>query len=75
MESCFTDSQTYAGCPATVDRGPTVAAADLTANGAVGFTVTATSASTNTFTIMKDATGYHRTCTQTGQGGCTGTSW
>jgi type IV pilus assembly protein PilA len=76
MESCFTDSQTYAGCPATVEKGPTInAATGITANAAVGFTVLATSASGNTFTILKDATGYHRSCTQTGSGGCTGTTW
>ena len=75
MESCFTDSQLYTGCPATIERGPTIAASDVTANGSVGFTIIARSASANTFTISKDATGYHRTCTQTGQGGCTGSSW
>jgi type IV pilus assembly protein PilA len=75
MESCFTDSQTYAGCESTVERGPTIAANAITPNGAVGFSVVATSASTNTFTITKDANGYQRTCTQTGEGGCTGTNW
>jgi type IV pilus assembly protein PilA len=73
MESCFTDSQTYAGCETTAEKGPTITT--LTAQAATGFTVVATSSSTNTFQVVKDATGYHRTCTQTGQGGCTGTSW
>ena len=50
-------------------------ATGITANAAVGFTVVATSSSANTFTILKDATGYHRSCTQTGSGGCTGTTW
>jgi type IV pilus assembly protein PilA len=75
MESCFTDSQTYVGCDSTVEKGPTVAANGITANGSTGFAVVATSQSGNTFTVTKDATGYHRTCTQTGQGGCTGTTW
>ena len=75
MESCFTDSQMYTGCPATVERGPTVAANDITANGSVGFTVVARSASGNTFTITKDANGYARSCTQTGSGGCSGSTW
>jgi type IV pilus assembly protein PilA len=77
MESCFTDAQTYAGCESTIEKGPTITAAggSVTANAAVGFTVVAKSESGNAFTITKDASGYHRTCTQTGQGGCSGTSW
>jgi type IV pilus assembly protein PilA len=75
MESCFTDSQTYAGCESTIEKGPTIGAGGVTPSGAVGFTIVATSQSGNTFSITKDATGYHRTCTQTGQGGCSGTSW
>jgi type IV pilus assembly protein PilA len=77
MESCFTDSQTYAGCDTTIEKGPTITAAggSVTPNAAVGFTVVAKSASGNSFTITKSATGYARTCTQTGQGGCTGTTW
>ena len=78
MESCFTDAQTYANCDTTVEKGPTIVASGATgivATGTTGFTVKATSASGNTFTIVKSASGYARTCTQTGQGGCTGTSW
>jgi type IV pilus assembly protein PilA len=77
MESCFTDSQTYAGCESTIEKGPTITATggSVTANAAIGFTVVAKSASGNTFTITKSATGYARSCTQTGQGGCTGTTW
>jgi type IV pilus assembly protein PilA len=77
MESCFTDSQTYAGCDTTIEKGPTITrtGGSVTPNAAVGFTVVAASESGNTFTITKDATGYHRTCTQTGQGGCSGTTW
>jgi type IV pilus assembly protein PilA len=77
MESCFTDSQTYAGCDTTIEKGPTITrtGGSVTPNAAVGFTVIAASESGNTFSITKDATGYHRTCTQTGQGGCSGTTW
>ena len=77
MESCFTDSQTYAGCESTIEKGPTVTrtGGSVTPNAAVGFTVVAKSASGNTFTITKSATGYARSCTQTGQGGCTGSTW
>ena len=75
MESCFTDTQFYTNCPGTIERGPTIAASDVTANGSVGFSVKATSESGNTFTITKSASGYARTCTQNGSGGCTGTSW
>jgi type IV pilus assembly protein PilA len=77
MESCFTDAQTYAGgCPASVEKGPTIDPTNgITGASATGFTVVATSGSGNTFTITKSASGYARTCTQTGQGGCTGTSW
>jgi len=77
MESCFTDSQTYAGCESTIEKGPTITATggSVTPNAAVGFTVVAKSASGNTFTITKSASGYARTCTQTGQGGCTGSTW
>jgi type IV pilus assembly protein PilA len=77
MESCFTDSQTYAGCDTTIEKGPTITATggSVTPNGAVGFAVVAASQSGNTFTITKSASGYARTCTQTGQGGCSGSSW
>jgi type IV pilus assembly protein PilA len=77
MESCFTDSQTYVGCDTTIEKGPTIIATggSVTPNGAVGFTVVAASQSGNTFTITKSASGYARTCTQTGQGGCSGSSW
>jgi type IV pilus assembly protein PilA len=77
MESCFTDSQTYVGCDTTIEKGPTITATggSVTPNAAIGFTVVAKSASGNSFTITKSATGYARTCTQTGQGGCTGTTW
>jgi type IV pilus assembly protein PilA len=76
MESCFTDTQDYGTCTTgatKIETGPTIQTGDLTGTGSTGFSVKATSASGNTFTILKDATGYHRSCT--GTGGCGGTTW
>ena len=56
-------------------RYPVVEALTAALFAAVGFTVVARATSGNTFTITKSATGYARTCTQTGQGGCTGSTW
>ncbi len=77
MESCFTDAQTYTGCDTTVEKGPTITApgGSITPNGSTGFTVVAKSQSGNTFQILKNASGYARTCDQTGSGGCSGTTW
>ena len=75
MESCFTDNETYEGCNTKIakEKGPTIKDPILEA-GSVGYTIKATSkASPNTFTIRKDATGYHRECT--GDDGCNGDSW
>jgi type IV pilus assembly protein PilA len=76
MESCFTDAQTYDPCTTgatKIETGPTITT--LTGNGTVGFTVEATSQSGSTFKIVKNATGYLRTCTQAGSGSCTGATW
>ena len=73
MESCFTDQQKYGPCGTQIEKGPTIKTA-ITANDTT-FSITATSDSTNTFTISKDATGYTRTCEEKVKGGCTGTSW
>jgi type IV pilus assembly protein PilA len=73
MESCFTDTQTYAGCDTTIEKGPTIGATGITNATTTGYTVTATSASKNTFSIQKSATGYVRQCSVTGgtpKGGC-----
>jgi type IV pilus assembly protein PilA len=68
MESCFTDNQTYAGCPDT--DNPVAPGVTVTPNGTVGYTVSQTSKSNNVFTIAKASGVYTRTCTTTGQGGC-----
>ena len=76
MESCYTTTETYVGCPASTDV--TDSGIDLTnvafANETTtGYRITATSASGNTFTVTKAANGVTRTCT--GDGGCNGGNW
>ena len=74
MESCFTDSETYVGCPKASYNVP--AGSQITPNGTVGYTVVSTSKAgdpKNTFTITKSATGFARTCT--GSDGCNSGSW
>ncbi len=66
VESCFTDTNTYAGCPT---NNPAV----LSGAGTTGYTVTATSASGNQFQIVKAGNTITRPCTvAAGQdtGGC-----
>jgi type IV pilus assembly protein PilA len=72
MESCFTDNETYVGCTAGSGNPATVSGAD-----ANGYTVTATSKSTNVFSITRNTDGtYTRACTANKAGaGCSGTSW
>jgi len=70
MESCFTNANTYVGCPdaESAFSGDVVVSGTPTASG---FAVIATSKSTTTFTITKNATSgvYTRTCSAVG-GGC-----
>jgi type IV pilus assembly protein PilA len=74
MESCYTDAETYAGCGATIEKGPTITTGgSVTDNGTIGYTVVAASKAGNTFTIERDAAGYERTCT--GTDGCSSLSW
>jgi type IV pilus assembly protein PilA len=83
MESCFTDEQTYAPtAPAVCDAGPGNPAV-VSNPTADTYTVTATSASGNTFIIERiggngpDAGTYERTCTAVKSGaGCpTSLTW
>jgi len=75
VESCYTQEQDYTVCadegaPDVADSGIDLANVTI-APSTGGFTIVATSASTNTFTITKDADGYARTCTPAdGGGGC-----
>ncbi len=63
MESCFTDAETYTGCPGTGSGIPSTATVTVTDAGK-GYKVDATSKSGGTFTITKSATDgtYSRTC-------------
>ena len=73
MESCFTDNQSYTGCTTGNAAVPTIPADGST------YSVTATSASGNTFTIARNATtgAYTRSCVANKAGaGCpTSLSW
>ena len=90
IESCIADEGTYANCGASaslmskantgltiVSTAPTAGQVQITPNAAVGYTIVAKSASGNTFTITKAATGpVTRTCTTANSGGCkTGGVW
>jgi type IV pilus assembly protein PilA len=80
VESCYSNTQTYASCEnAGLIANEQVPAADLTgvtvtANGAQGYGIVATSSSGGTFTITKaPATGaVTRTCSNQGKGACPG---
>jgi type IV pilus assembly protein PilA len=73
MESCFTDNDTYVGCPAD----PEIAALGLTtatANGTIGYTVSQTSKSGTVFTITALNGVTTRTCS-VNKYRCKGLSW
>jgi type IV pilus assembly protein PilA len=76
IESCYADTQDYQQCTTAVsDAGLT---ATFAANTATGYSVEATSKSTNKFKITKNpSTGVvTRSCTATVTGGgCSGSSW
>src|SRR5919197_4813992 len=81
MESCYTDSNTYTGCPGsatglTVGTAKGQVAVTITGGG-TGYTVDAHSQSDNHFVITKAADGtISRTCSGSG-GGCptSGGTW
>jgi type IV pilus assembly protein PilA len=70
MESCYTDQQTYVGCPNT--DSPLATGVTPSGQTASGYKVSATSKSGNVFDITKvAATGkYLRECTTHGTAGC-----
>ena len=82
IESCFATTQDYTTCATAQtasDAGLDLITAAAPA-GALGWTVTATSKSTNTFTISKNGTTNKvtRTCQDVlnnGKGGCNGGTW
>jgi type IV pilus assembly protein PilA len=76
MESCYTDANTYVGCPGSGTGLPS----SVVVSGQTDkeYVVTATSKSNNTFVITKNADGTtSRSCTVVGgnTGGCNGGSW
>jgi type IV pilus assembly protein PilA len=76
MESCFTDNETYVGCPTASEPFPSTSVAVSGSPTATTYAVVATSKSGTTFTITKGATGlYTRSCTPSGGGCPTGGSW
>ena len=90
VESCFTQTQNYAGCDTAAELGNTglniVDAApaantdqvDISGADADEYVVTAASRSGNSFTITKNPNGTStRTCSSAGtaSGGCAGGTW
>jgi type IV pilus assembly protein PilA len=71
MESCYTDNQTYVGCPNTNSPFPSTAVAVSGTPTATTYAVVATSKSGTTFSITKNVNGtYSRSCSNPGNGGC-----
>src|SRR5215204_2084894 len=63
MESCFTDKETYVGCPGTTNPFPSSNVAVDGSPTASTYTVKATSKSGGTFSIEKKSDGtYARSC-------------
>jgi type IV pilus assembly protein PilA len=85
MESFYATNETYAGAAASEDvtksgvfaTTPTNGKATITNADATSYTIVGKSASGNTFTIAKDATGtISRTCAAKGSGACpSGGTW
>ena len=71
MESCYTDLQTYVGCPNS--DSPLAAGVSATGQSQTGYVVMQTSKSTNTFTITKANGTFTRTCTMGSSGSCKAT--
>jgi type IV pilus assembly protein PilA len=70
MESCFTQSQTYANCATSDDiTGSGITGVTISDADADGYTLAKTSASGNVFTYTKGAAS-PRTCTTANSGGC-----
>jgi type IV pilus assembly protein PilA len=80
MESCFTDTQSYATCDTAMLTAAGVDDTTVAPNGTIGYTITSTSKSSNLFIITKTNGTIARTCTKgaNGDGGScasTGSSW
>src|SRR3954466_11831465 len=74
MVSCFTDNETYVGCTDAATLAPAgLDTANVTVTGQAvdGYTITATSKSTNFFKAVKTGGGpVVKSCTATGNAGC-----
>ena len=71
MESCFADKQTYVGCDLSgsgLTTGTGAGQVAVTSPAVDGYTITATSKSTNTFLITKTAGIIARSCSVGGSG-------
>ena len=69
MESCYTDADTYAGCPRAGQPLEAGVVASVIVDG-TGYTVSKVSASGTTFLIRRRTTGIRRRCNRPNVGGC-----
>ena len=69
MEACFTEHETYGGCPNLEHQLATGVDSTLL-DGGTRYRVDKTSESGTTFTIRRQPRSYLRTCTQPEVGGC-----
>ena len=75
METCFAEPETYGGCP-DADHPLGAGVAATVTGGGTGYAVTKMSETGTLFRIDHGPSGYSRTCTRPGRGGCgTGSSW
>lgn len=69
MDACFTEHDTYAGCP-TSDHPLATGVDTVLLDGAARYRAEKVSESGTTFAITRLAHGHARTCTQPEVGGC-----
>jgi type IV pilus assembly protein PilA len=77
VEACYTNTEDYGACTDPADLhdagtsfGSSAGNVEISAPGVREYTVTAHSRSGTDFTLSRDASGQHRTCSRSGQGGC-----
>jgi type IV pilus assembly protein PilA len=77
VEACYADREDYSACTgpsdlggANVPFGSGGGHVDVAAPSASEYAVTAHSRSGTDFVLSRDSSGQHRTCTQSGRGGC-----
>jgi type IV pilus assembly protein PilA len=69
MEACFTDADTFAGCPHLGEPLEAHVVSAITGGGS-GYNVWKISATGTTFSIRRRPTGYRRRCNRPDAGGC-----